>query len=444
MEHKEFNFVSLDAVKDECERIGVNLPFSNNMDVFKKQVNVNGFLTPNSIAFHPMEGCDGKADGSPDELTIRRYKRFAKGGAGLIWFEAVSVVPQGRANPRQLWIHKENVGEFKKIFQTIMDTAHEEHGNDYNPLCIMQLTHSGRFSRPVESYAPIIACENPYINSRYNNEDIAHVITDEELETLEDKFVEAALLAKEAGFHGVDVKACHRYLNSELLAAFTRKGKYGETFEGRTRFMINVVDKIKAKLGDDFIIASRMNIYDGIAYPYGWGVDREDYLKIDFTEVKQLISMLSERGIRLLNLTMGTPYYNPHVNRPYDKGGYLPPEHPMEGVARLINGIGEIQKAFPEIKIVGTGYSWLRQFSANLGAGVLEKGMASLIGFGRESFAYPDFPRDILTKGIMEKNKCCITCGKCTEIMRANGGTPGCVIRDSAVYAPIYNTYCRK
>lgn len=444
MEHKEFNYSNLEALIEECVKAGVNLPFSNNMEVFKNKANVNGYVIPNSLAFHPMEGCDGKKDGSPDELTIRRYKRFARGGAGLIWFEAVAVVHEGRANPRQLWIHKENVGEFKKILNTIMDTAHEEYGEDFNPLCIMQLTHSGRFSKPNDDFAPIIACENPYINSRYHNEDIAHVITDEELEALEDKFVEAAVLAKEAGFHGVDVKACHRYLNSALLGAFTRKGRYGDTFEGRTRFMLNVVDKIKANLGGDFIVTARMNIYDGIPYPYGWGVDKEDYLKVDLTEPKKLISLLYERGVRLINLTMGTPYYNPHVNRPYDKGGYLPPEHQLEGVARLINGIGEIQKTFPGLAVVGTGYSWLRQFSASLGAGVLENGMATLIGFGRESFAYPDFAKDILTKGGLEKNKCCIACGKCTEIMRADGGTPGCVIRDSVVYAPIYNAYCKK
>lgn len=443
MEHREFYYNNLDEIEAECKRFGLNLPFSSNMEVFKNKVNVNGFSVPNSIAFHPMEGCDGKRDGSPGELTIRRYKRLAKGGAGLIWFEAVAVVHEGRANPRQLWIHRENVDRFKELFETIMDTAHEEQGEDFNPLCIMQLTHSGRFSSPDDGFAPIIPCENPYINSRYNNENIAHVVRDEELEALEDRFVEAALLAKEAGFHGVDVKACHRYLNSELLGAFTRSGRYGETFEGRTRFMLNIVDKIKSKLGEDFIVTTRMNIYDGIPYPYGWGTDREDYLKADLMEPKRLISLLYERGVRLINLTMGTPYYNPHVNRPYDKGGYMPPEHQLEGVERLINGIGEIQRTFPGLAVVGTGYSWLRQFSANLGAGVLENGLATIIGFGRESFAYPNFAKDILTQGEMNRKQCCIACGKCTEIMRANG-TTGCVIRDSEVYAPIYNTYCKK
>jgi 2,4-dienoyl-CoA reductase-like NADH-dependent reductase (Old Yellow Enzyme family) len=442
MEHKEFNYKNLEQLREECKSFDLQLYFSDNLDIFKKTVNVNGVTIPNSIAFHPMEGCDGKLDGSPDELTIRRYKRFAKGGAGLIWFEAVSVVPEGRASSRQLWIHKQNVHEFKKIYNLIIDNAHEEFGNNFTPVCIMQLTHSGRFSKSSKGFEPIIACENPQINERYKNENIAHIITDIELEALEDKFVEAAVLANEAGFDGVDVKACHRYLNSELLAAYTRKGVYGESFAGRTRFTLNVVDKIKARLGNDFIIASRMNIYDGIPYPYGFGVDREDYLKLDLTEPKRLIGELNKRGVKLINLTMGTPYYNPHVNRPYDKGGYIPPEHPLEGIQRLVNGIGEIQKEFPDMAIVGTGYSWLRHFSSNLGAGSLENGLATLIGFGREAFAYPQFAKDILEKGEMDKNRCCIACGKCAEILRA-GGTSGCVIRDASVYSHIYKQCCK-
>jgi len=440
MEHKEFNYRNLEDLKKECERLGVRLNFSTNMKLFERKVNINGLVTPNSIAFHPMEGCDGTKEGSPAELTMRRYQRFAKGGPGLIWVEAVAAVREGRANPKQLWIHKENIEEFKKLHKTIISSAQEEFGQNFRPVTIVQLTHSGRFSKPNNDFEPIIAHQDPYINARYKNENIAHIITDEELEQLEDQFVEAALLVKEAGFDGVDIKACHRYLSSELLSAFDRQGKYGGSFEGRTRFIINTIDKVKKAVGEDFIIASRMNIYDGIQYPYGWGVDKDNPLIADFTEPKKLISMLYDRGVRLLNLTMGTPYYNPHVNRPYDKGGYVPPEHPLEGISRLMNGIGTMQKEFSNMVIVGTGFSYLREFSANLGAGVLENSQATLIGYGRAAFAYPDLVKDILIKGQMDRRKCCITCGKCSEIMRVNG-TTGCVIKDAKIYGPIYREY---
>ncbi len=267
------------------------------------------------------------------------------------------------------------------------------------------------------------------------------VISDDEIEQLEEKFVKAATLAKKAGFHGVDIKACHRYLNSELLSAFTRKGKYGGDFEGRTRFLVNVIGKIKDKLGRDFIVTTRLNIYDGIPYPYGWGMDKNSETGMDLDEPKKLVKLLNEKGVEIINLTMGTPYYNPHVNRPYDSGGYVPDEHPLKGVARMTKGIAEIQKSVPQIAVVGTGYTYLRQFSPYLAAGSLESKDVTLVGYGREAFAYPNYAKDILQNGYMQKEKCCIACGKCTEIMRA-GGTAGCVIKDSEIYAKIYRRLC--
>jgi 2,4-dienoyl-CoA reductase-like NADH-dependent reductase (Old Yellow Enzyme family) len=420
MPFKAFNYTNLDEIIKESEALGLNLSFSEDTSILGEKVKIGDRVIPNSLSFHPMEGCDGNRDGSPSDFTVRRYERFAKGGAGLIWFEAVAVVPEGRANPRQLWINKDNAPEFKKLFNKIMADAHSEYGNQFNPLCIMQLTHSGRFSKPEGKPAPIPACHDPYFDKAHKVDPNLPVITDDELERLEDVFVDAAVLARDAGFHGVDVKCCHRYLNSELLSSFTREGRYGGSFEGRTRFLLNVIDKIKAKLGNDFIVTTRMNIYDGIPYPYGWGVDREDYRKYDLTEPLKLVGLLRDRGVRLINFTMGTPYYNPHVNRPYDKGEYIPEEQQLEGVARMINGVAEIQKAFPDIAVIGTGYSWLREFSQYLAAGNKKKGNVTLVGYGRESFAYPDFARDILNNGGMKKEKCCIACGKCTEIMRAH------------------------
>lgn len=442
MDFTGFKYSSIDEVYDECKAFNLGLHFSKDLSVLKREVKIGNVTILNSLANHPMEGCDGNIDGSPGELTIRRYERIAEGGAGLIWFEAVAVVPEGKAAPRQLFINENNVDSYKKLHEMMIQKAQAAYGSGFTPITIMQLTHSGRFSKPEGKPAPIIACNNPYLDPICKVDKDTKIITDDELERLEEAFVKAAVLAKEAGFGGVDVKCCHRYLNSELLSAFTRKGKYGETFEGRTRFLLNVVDRIKARLGSEFIVTTRMNIYDGISYPYGWGVDKEDYLKLDLSEPIRLVRLLYDKGVGIINLTMGTPYYNPHVNRPYDKGPYVPQEHQLAGVARLLSGAAEIQRAVPEMAVVGTGYSWLREFSQYLAAGVIESGAARLVGFGREVFAYPEFARDILYNDGMEKGKCCIACGKCTEIMRA-GGTAGCVIKDSSVYAPIYKTFCR-
>jgi len=430
---KKFSCCSLDDLQAEGRQMGLDLPFSQNVGILKKPVDIGRLKAPNSIAIHPMEGSDGEKDGSPGELTIRRYRRFAGSRAGLIWFEAVAVMPEGRATPRQLWIHPENTASFGKIMNMVREAA--------APVCIMQLTHSGRFSKPEGKPAPVIAYHNPYLNQRLDLGSDYPVITDDELEKLEEKFEKAAIMAKDAGFDGVDVKCCHRYLNCELLSAFQREGRYGGSFENRTRFLLNIIDRIRSRAGKDFVVTTRLNIYDGIPYPYGWGVDRDDYHRYDLSEPLKLVGLLQQRKVEILNLTMGTPYYNPHVNRPYDIGGYIPDEHPLEGVARLVSGIGKVQQAFPGMRIVGTGYSWLRQFAPNLAAGCVEKGMATMAGFGREAFAYPGFAKDILENGAMDEKKCCISCSKCSDILRMSG-TAGCVVRDARTYAPVYKQYC--
>lgn len=445
LDFREFSSTSLSELRNEVRELELDLPLPDDISSLSSPLVLESGRTrwtiQNRLACHPMEGSDANADGTPGPLTIRRYERFAAGGAGLIWFEAVAVVPEGKASARQLAISEDNVQAFASIVKRISDVAAEKYGAARKPLVLMQLTHSGRFSKPEGKSVPVIACRNPYLDERCKVDDTTKPITDAEIELLEERFTAAALLAQRAGFDGVDIKACHRYLASELLSAYTRLGRYGETYEGRTRFILNLTDRIRNACGPDFLLGARVNLYDGIHYPYGWGVDKDDVGKMDLAEPLRLAQQLHDKGVRLLNATMGTPYYNPHVNRPYDKGAYQPKEHPLVGVSRLLEGAAAISRAVPGLAVVGTGYSWMRQYAANLAAGTVSTGGASLVGFGREAFAYPDFARDILEKGGMVKEKCCITCGKCAEILRA-GGTSGCVIKDAATYAPIYRACC--
>ncbi len=434
MEHKRFHYKSLDELKQELDLVGVRLPLSEDLSALQREVKIGSKTAANSIAIQPMEGCDGTADGRPAELTLRRYDRFARSGAGLIWAEAVAITPEGRANPRQLWLTRDNLDEYKKFVAGIKETCMRENG--FEPVVIMQATHSGRYSKPEGVPAPLIAYNNPIFEG---DKPIAaeRILSDDYLYGLIDKFGASASLAEQAGFDGVDIKCCHRYLNSELLSAYTRKGDFGGSLENRTRLLRSGVAAAQAATGSDFIVTSRLNVYDGFAYPYGWGVREGEGTEVDLTEPLELVRVLhQEMGMKLLDVTIGNPYFNPHVNRPYDGGPYVPSEHPLEGVARMAHCVAEIQRANPELKVISSGLSYLRQFSANLAAGELENGVCSIAGFGREAFAYPDFPQDIFKKGAMEPNKCCIACGKCTELMRA-GSTAGCVIRDE-VYLPIY------
>ncbi|MCQ2428288.1 MAG: flavin oxidoreductase/NADH oxidase [Clostridia bacterium] len=429
-----------DLMAAEAEA-GVSMPYSEDLSILSSPLCAGAVKLPNRLACQAMEGCDGNADGTPGELTLRRYERFAKGGSGLIWFEATAVMDEGKANPRQLRITKENLGEFKRTVDMIKETGFRENG--YEPAVVMQATHSGRYSKPHGTPAPLIAYNSPVLEAD-RPIDASRIVTDEYLDTVRDALVEGAMLAEQAGFDGVDIKCCHRYLNSELLSAFGRPGRYGGSFENRTRLLRESVSGAREACGVGFEISSRMNVYDGYFFPYGFGVSENTDAKtaygapeFDPSEPVMLLKQLYESGMRIVNITMGNPYNNPHVNRPFAKGGYEPPEPPVCGVARLLNGISELKSAVPELKFICSGVSYLGTVAPNVLAGYIEKGGFDVAGFGRTIFAYPDFANDILKSGVMKKNKACIACSKCTEIMRTPGGTPGCVIRDP-LYTELY------
>lgn len=440
--HEKFGFNTLEELKAKIEELGVDINLSENLSPLHKQVKVGKKTAPNALAVLPMEGCDSEPDGSPSELVERRYLRFASGGAGLLWWEACAVVEEGRANPLQMMLTKDNVGKFAVLLKKTNAAAEQNMGAGHRPINVLQLTHSGRYSRPLgHKPAPIITMHDPILDPRMNIDPNSPVVTDEYLDNLQEAYVNSAILAKEAGFDGVDVKSCHRYLLSELLASHTREGKYGGSFENRSRFLIETIRKIRAAVGDDFIIASRFNVFDAHPYPYGFGCDKDNFWKFDPTEPMELVRLMCENGVDLLSNSAGNPYYiYPQVTRPFDlssMGIPTPDEHPLESIARLFNFTRMIQKAAGDVPVVGNGYTWLRQFTPYAGAANLADGSCSFVGLGRSSFAYPDAPKDTLLVNGMAPNKCCTTCSKCTQIMRDHGRT-GCVVRDASVYAPLY------
>ena len=422
------------------KELGLNMPFCEETNILAQPLQLKNKTIPNRLACQAMEGCDGTADGCPDELTIRRYDRFAKGGAGVVWFEATAVMEEGRANPRQLWINKDNVDAFARQVDRIRETAIRENG--YAPLIIMQATHSGRYSKPHGAPAPLIAYNNP-IFEKDAPIDTSRIVTDDHIDRIGEALVDAAALAEKAGFDGVDIKCCHRYLNSELLSAYNRPGRYGGSFENRTRLLRESIAGAMQRCSSDFVVTSRLNVYDGFPYPYGFGVAADGSLDFDPTEPAKLLQVLSGLGVELLNITMGNPYFNPHVNRPFVLGGYEAPEHPLTGVARMLEGIAQLKKSVPEMKIISSAMSYLGVAAPNVAAGFIHGGGFDIAGFGRTIFAYPDFAKEILKTGKMDAKKICICCSKCTQIMRCPGGTPGCVIRDQEIYKPLYDKLVR-
>jgi 2,4-dienoyl-CoA reductase-like NADH-dependent reductase (Old Yellow Enzyme family) len=435
--HEPFDFRSSDELLSKASDLGIKLPFQTDLSPLFQNITLGTIKMTNRLAVQPMEGYDANPDGSPSDLTFRRYKRFASGGSALIWFEATSVVPEGRSNPHQLWLHRNSVDGFTRLVDETRKEAIQTFGEGRDIYCVLQLTHSGRYSRPRSLPEPYVALVNPFLDESEEN---LHVFSDKELHRLHGNFIDAALLAYQAGFNAVDIKACHGYVINELLAGFARQdSRYGGFFNKRVRFLTDVVKKIRQEISQ-IGIAVRMNAYDGIPFPYGFGSSQDESEEYDLTEPKLVMSRLIEQGCVLFNITAGIPFLFPHLGRPFDRplpGAAVPPEHPLNGVSRLLSLTAELQKEYPEIPLVGTGYSWLRQFSPNVGAAVLQNKDAAFIGLGRSAFAYPEAPRDLMEKGELNPKKACVACSRCTEMMRM-GGSAGCVMKDKEIYGKQY------
>lgn len=408
------------------------IPYSDDISILSSPCNIGKHIAPNRICYQPMEGCDGTGDGAPAELTCRRYDRFARGGAGIIWFEATAIVPEGRANPRQMFLCEQNSSEFAALVYDIKNTCMKNNG--YEPIVICQLTHSGRWSKPNGQAEPLIAYNKP-IFEKNGAIPKDRIVSDEYLDGLSERYAASARLAENVGFDGADIKACHGYLLSELLNAYTRDGKYGGSYENRTRAFFDAFKAVKAVCSDDFILASRFNAYDGYAYPYGIGASAVEGVP-DLTEAAKIAVDLKDIGASLLNVTMGCPYTNHEVNRPT----ILAKEQaPYTSVKRMLDGAEAVARAAQGVAVVCSGLSFLGAFAPNVAAGAIGDGNIDFAGFGRQTFSYPELARDIIKNGKMDDGHLCLTCGKCTELMR-NGKTPGCVIHDKEVYLPLYNS----
>lgn len=407
--------------------------FMENM--LSEKIKIYGREIANRVLFQPMEGCDGTNDGAVGDLTYRRYMRFAEGAPGIIWFEATAVCNEGRANPRQLYINESTVDSFKKIVRDIKAKSLELHG--FEPLIIVQLTHSGRYSKPDGTPEPIVAYRNELWEKGKESQPFK-IATDEYLSTIPHMYKKAAVLALEAGFDGMDVKCCHGYLFNELLSAYNREGAYGGSLENRTRLYFDCIDAVKEAVSDKAFVTTRLNACDCFPYGYGYGVnDREE---IDLTETKLIIESLREKGIELVNITIGNPYLIPHTNRPYSAKS---PEDGNVGMKRVYDVTKEITRSFPDMKFVVSALTYEGENAAEYAHKLLSEGVGDFAGFGRMTFAYPTFYKEYLKTGNLDKKKVCIKCSKCSELMRA-GTVAGCVVRDSEVYMPYYQKYVLK
>ena len=410
MDKHKWHYKTLSDLKQALDSLELYIPFSEDTSILAKPLTLDGKTIHNRIVYQPMEGGDSELDGTPSEQTRRRYNNFAKGGPGIIWVEAVPVLPEGRSNPHQLYLHEKNLDAFKKFVDDMRTECFRENG--FNPFIVIQYTHTGRYSHPHGISAAIIAHRNPKIEERFNPEG-SIIISDDGLKRYEEAMGISAGLAEEAGFDGAEVKCCHGYLTQEFLTAYERPGPYGGSFENRTRLFRHAIENARGNTSKSFTITSRINMYDGYPHPWGFGALADG--TPDLTEPLRLVEMLRKGGMKLLNLTSGSPS-NFTITCPRDNG----PEHPLLGVARMLSLTGKVKEANPDMLIVSSAYSYLREFSPLAMAGSISTGASDLVGYGRLSFAYPDAAKDIIANNF-DKNKLCLCCKACGYPCRVRG-----------------------
>lgn len=414
MEQFEKAYPTADVLTQQASENLWTLPYQEDVHPLRQPLTLHGKTIPNRLLAQPIEGFDAQADGSPSQRTVRRYQALAAGGSGSLWMESVSVNHQGRSNPRQLWITSENVEAFRDMVCQIRAASQQP------VYLILQLTHSGRNSNPDGIPTPMCA-----FHSQAIPKDRETILTDADLGALEEDYFRAAELARAAGFDAVDIRACHGYLINELFAAVDRPGKYGGSFENRIRLMMNIVERVQKIQGLE--IGVRLNLFDGIPYPDGWGVNPKTG-QMDLTEPLELVRRLYHKGVRLLNVSCGVGAYSPHLIRPYDRGGPEPPEPPLAGVCRLQECARLVKQEAPEALVVASGFSWLRQYASSVAAGGVAAGYYDLAGFGRQSIADTQYADHILT-GNPEKISFCRCCCGCTTLIKKSGKQLRCVFR---------------
>jgi 2,4-dienoyl-CoA reductase-like NADH-dependent reductase (Old Yellow Enzyme family) len=441
-----------EALRAHLEAGGIPLDFDETLlapaaSPLARPLEVDGQRVGNRFCILPMEGWDGTTEGEPSELTTRRWRHFGVSGAKLIWGgEAVAVRADGRANPNQLLITERSLKALARLREALVAAHTERFGaRAEDDLYVgLQLTHSGRNARPSakDRPEPLTAYAHPVLDRRFPRG--TRVLTDEELDRLVESFVKAARAAESIGFRFVDIKHCHGYLGHELLSARDRPGRYGGSFENRTRFLRSIAAGIRAeapRLG----VAVRVSAFDSVpwrkggdgvgvpevptaGYRHAFGLLEGECLERALDDSRELFRLFESLRIRLVCVTAGSPYYNPHIQRPAffpPTDGYLPPEDPLRGVARQIAATARLKAAFPGLVIVGSAYSYLQEWLPHVAQRVVGQEQADFVGLGRIALSYPELPADVLAGLPLQRKRICRTFSDCTSAPR-NGLVSGC------------------
>jgi 2,4-dienoyl-CoA reductase-like NADH-dependent reductase (Old Yellow Enzyme family) len=385
------------------------------LNVLSHPMKIGNRTAPNRLVTQPMECNDADENGNPSDLTHKRYRQLAEGGAGMIMVESLTISPRSRARRNQLVIEEKNRGP-------LADLVGEMREINADSLVIFQINHSGIISGGFSDVVSYYPAYTPTTDSA------VRILTDDDIAEIQDQLVKAALIAHGAGADGIDFKNCHGYLGGQLLRpANTKKGRFGGSFENRTRFFRETAGMMKSALKDDnFIFGTRISMYEGIRG--GFGTAGPDEVAEDLREPLALCRLIEDAGFDFINVSGGIPVMTGEITRPTHN-------YPM-GVYRQF-GWAEAVRDAVKVPLIGSAYSYLRNGENKLSGEVPEKksllywaakniqdGHVDMVGIGRQSLADPLFAKKVLA-GEIDRIDFCTVCNGCSTLL-ASQARVGC------------------
>jgi len=361
-------------------------------------IQLKNLFLKNRIAMASMGTNLADSEGFVTEEMIAYYAERAKGGAGLIMTELVTVdFPLGNGIERQLSIDND---KYIPGLQKLTNQIHR-----YGSKVFVQLNHAGNRAKPefTRGAVPVSASPTPSSIAKIEPKPL----TGEEISNLIDAFGQAGRRAKEAGFDGIDLHFAHGYLISQFLSSFTNKrtDRYGGNFGNRVRLAIEVLERCRRGVGKDFPISAK--------------VVGQQYMKggITLHETKNLCHLLQQNGIDVIQVSGGDPESPDHLP--------VPPMYSRRGC--YVNLAHSIKKGV-SIPVITVG----RINNILLANQIIESGKADLVAMGRAFLADPDFPRKAL-EGKLEEIRMCIGCNQgCRGRDRTKYLTVGCILNPRA------------
>lgn len=340
----------------------------------------------NRITMPPMATNFSDREGEVNQRLIKYYEERAKGGVGLIITESCYVHPSGSGGPTRLgfW-HDKHIDGFRKL----ADTIHK-----YDVRIIAQLHHAGNLAKPsVIGEYPVSCSSHPNPAAGI----IPRCLTEAEITELVALFGRAAQRAKEAGLDGIEIHAAHGYIINQFLSPLSnkRKDKYGGYLSGRITFLLEIIEKMREAVGNDYPLLVR---YNGDEFTSG-GLALEDSTII--------ARVLEKAGVHALDISAGGPM------------AIAPAAIPQGCIVHLAEAVKKVVRI--PIGTVGR----IREFG--MAEEILRSKKADFIHLGRPLIADPELPKK-WAEGRLKEVRRCVSCNEGCTIRMHKGLAITCTV----------------